>query len=122
MSRIVHFEMSAEDPERMAAFYSKVFGWTFQKWDGPMEYWMVMTGEGEPGINGGMMRREPGKTAQTVNTVGVESVDQTVDAISQAGGQVLQPKMPIPGVGYFAFVQDTEGNQFGLMQSDPAAA
>ena len=31
------------------------------------------------------------------------------------------PKMPIPGVGWLAYLKDTEGNVFGLMQSDPSA-
>jgi hypothetical protein len=29
--------------------------------------------------------------------------------------------MPIPGVGYFAYCQDTEGNTFGIMQEDKSA-
>ena len=53
-SRPVHFEMTAEKPDRLAEFYGKVFGWTFQKWDGPMDYWMVTTGEGDMGINEGV--------------------------------------------------------------------
>jgi hypothetical protein len=30
-------------------------------------------------------------------------------------------KMPIPGVGWLAYVKDTEGNLFGMMQNDPNA-
>ena len=51
--RIVHFEIPADDPGRAIAFYGKAFGWTFDKWDGPMEYWMIKTGDG-PGIDGGV--------------------------------------------------------------------
>ena len=54
MPRVVHFEIHADDPERAANFYQSVFGWQFQKWEGPLEYWMIITGpEGTPGINGG---------------------------------------------------------------------
>src|SRR5882762_7349395 len=57
MSRVIHFEIPASDPERASAFYKKVFGWKIEKWPGPMEYWMVTTGaEGAPGINGGLMK------------------------------------------------------------------
>jgi predicted enzyme related to lactoylglutathione lyase len=53
MRRIVHFDLPADDPNRAQKFYSEVFGWKFAKWDGPMEYWMITTGdEKEPGING----------------------------------------------------------------------
>jgi len=121
MSRVIHFEIPATEPDRAAAFYGKVFGWKFDKWPGPMEYWMVTTGkEGEVGINGGMMRK-PGGIASTTNTIGVDSVDTAVAAILKAGGKNILPKTPIPTVGYFAYCEDTEGNVFGVMQSDPNA-
>jgi uncharacterized protein len=31
------------------------------------------------------------------------------------------PKMPIPGVGWLAYIKDTEGNILGMMQPDPSA-
>jgi predicted enzyme related to lactoylglutathione lyase len=121
MSRVIHFEIPAAEPERAAAFYGKVFGWKFDKWPGPMEYWMVITGkEGEAGINGGMLRK-PGPVAVTTNTIGVDSVDSAVAAVVKAGGKPVMPKTPIPTVGYFAYCEDTEGNLFGVMQADPNA-
>ena len=120
MGRVVHFEIPVNEPDRASSFYQKVFGWKFTKWDGPMEYWMVSTGaDGEPGINGGMMRR--GNVTTTTNTVDVDSVDASVAAVSKAGGKLVMPKTPIPGVGYFAYCEDTEGNLFGVMQADPKA-
>jgi uncharacterized protein len=120
MSRICHFEIPASDPERAVAFYKKAFGWKIEKWPGPMEYWMVTTGaEGTPGINGGLMRNTNVKT--TTNTVGVDSVDQSIEAVKAAGGKLVMPKTPIPTVGYFAYLEDTEGNLFGVMQADASA-
>jgi hypothetical protein len=53
----MHFELPADDPKRAIAFYEKVFGWTITKWDAPMDYWLVTTGnDDEPGINGAIMR------------------------------------------------------------------
>jgi predicted enzyme related to lactoylglutathione lyase len=121
MSRVIHFEIPAADPERAAAFYKKVFDWQIEKWPGPMEYWMVTTGaEGCPGINGGLLKRNAPVTA-TTNTIGVESVDKAVDAVKAAGGKLVMPKKPIPTVGYFAYLEDTEGNLFGVMQADANA-
>jgi hypothetical protein len=121
MSRIIHFEIPASDPERLSAFYQKVFGWKFDKWTGPMDYWMVNTGkEGKPGINGGMLRKG-GPVAGTTNTIGVESVEGAIAAVVKAGGKQMMPKSPIPGVGYFAYCADTEGNLFGVMQEDEDA-
>jgi predicted enzyme related to lactoylglutathione lyase len=121
MSRVIHFEIPAAEPDRAAAFYGKVFGWKFDKWAGPTEYWMVTTGiEGTPGINGGMMKK-PGGITSTTNTIGVESVDAAVNEAVKAGGKNIMPKTPIPGVGYFAYCEDTEGNLFGVMQMDANA-
>ena len=118
MSRVIHFELSADNPERAARFYTKVFGWKIEKWAGPTDYWLVTTGpDSEPGINGAIMQRADPK-ATTVNTIGVASVDEFCAKIVKSGGKVLQPKMPIPGVGYYAYCQDTEGNAFSLMQPD----
>ena len=121
MSRVMHFELPADEPERAIRFYESVFGWRIEKWEGPEDYWLVMTGaEGEPGINGGIMRRGP--FTGTVNTVGVASVDEAVELVLKGGGTVVAPKMAVPGVGWMAYCTDTEGNLFGMMQNDPSAA
>lgn len=121
MSRVIHFEIPAAHPEKLSAFYQQVFGWKFDKWAGPMEYWMIVTGkDGQPGINGGMLRK-PGGISSTTNTISVESVDHAVGAVTKAGGKLVMPKTPIPGVGYFAYCEDTEGNVFGVMQADATA-
>ncbi|MFL5802628.1 MAG: VOC family protein [Roseiflexaceae bacterium] len=122
MPRVVHFELSADDPERATKFYSTVFGWQINKWDGPQDYWLITTGEaGTPGIDGAIMRRMEGG-APVVNTIDVPSVDQFVAKIIANGGALALPKMAIPGVGYVAYCIDTEGTTFGLMQRDPTAA
>lgn len=121
MSRVIHFEIPAADPQRAVAFYKKAFGWKFEKWPGPLEYWMVTTGaDGAPGINGGLLKKQAPTTA-TTNTISVESIDKAIDAVTRAGGTLVTPKTPIPTVGYFAYLQDTEGNLFGVMQSDQNA-
>lgn len=121
MPRVVHFEIPADNPERAIAFYRKALNWEFQKFEGPMSYWMVRTGPGdERGIDGGLMPREyPGQGPATV--VGVESVDDVSRQIKNAGGETVAPKMAIPGVGYAAYFKDPEGNVFGIFQDDPTA-
>jgi hypothetical protein len=121
MPRVIHFEIPADDPARAVKFYEMVFGWKIQKWDGPEDYWLAMTGEeGQPGINGAITGRgEP--TTVVVNTMDVASVDDSIAQVVANGGSVLMPKMPVPGVGYLAYCRDTEGNAFGMMQNDPNA-
>ncbi|NIR45366.1 MAG: VOC family protein [Gemmatimonadetes bacterium] len=121
MPRVIHFEIPADDPARARKFYEGVFGWSFQKWEGPSDYWLVRTGEeAEPGIDGGLAPRQgPGGT---VNVVDVESVDATSRAVEKAGGQTVVPKMAVPGIGWVAYYQDTEGNTIGVLESDASAA
>jgi hypothetical protein len=121
MSRVAHFEINADDPERAVAFYRAALGWEISKWAGPIDYWLAITGPAdEPGINGGIMQRSQAG-AGTWNTVEVESLDGAVAKVVAAGGSVMMPKEPIPGVGYQAYCLDTEGNVFGLHQADDSA-
>ena len=126
MPRVVHFEIHASDPSRAISFYEKLFGWKFQKWDGAMEYWMVITGsDGTPGINGGLLPRRGELDGQAVIayvcTVDVESIVAAIASAESSGGNVVVPKMAVPGVGWLVYCKDTEGNIFGVMQMDPAA-
>jgi len=122
MSRVIHFEIPADDPERAIKFYEKVFDWQIEKWDGPIEYWLIMTGEEDkPGIDGGLGRRED-PTTGVENTIDVKKLDASLADVKANGGEVIRPKMAVPGVGWMAYIKDTEGNVFGLMESDTNAA
>lgn len=123
MPRVIHFEIVADNPERAMKFYKEVFGWEFNKWDGPQDYWLVKTGEdSQPGINGGLTPKTNQGSGNTggriTNSIDVPSIDEFSNKISMKGGKVLSPKMPIPGVGYLAICEDTEGISFGIIQYD----
>lgn len=131
MSRVVHFEVQADDLERARAFYGAVFGWEFQDWSsaaGGSPYWGIVTGpDDQPGINGGLLQRPaatPG-TGQGTNayvcTMGVEDYDATERKILDAGGQVALPKMALTGMAWQGYYLDPEGNTFGIHQPDPEA-
>lgn len=127
MSRVVHFEIHTEDPERCVKFYNDVFGWDIKKWDGPVDYWMVMTGPSDkPGINGGLFIRKGPRPIekQAINayvcTMEVENIDATIEKALSAGATMDVSKQVIPHVGYIAYLKDVDLNFFGLMQSDPS--
>ena len=118
MARVIHFEIPVDDPERAQKFYANVFDWEISGWGGPDDYWLATTGpEDVPGINGALTRREANWAPLHV---GVDSVDEALERIVQAGGEVLTPKMPIPGVGAMAYCRDTEGNAIGVYEEDPS--
>jgi predicted enzyme related to lactoylglutathione lyase len=121
MTRVVHFEIVADDAKRISKFYETVFDWKVQKWEGPIDYWFLMTGdEKEPGIDGAFgMRQSPEDV--TVNTIDVDDVDKYVKLVEENGGEIVRPKQVIPGVGYLAYFKDTEGNLWGMMHSDSEA-
>ena len=129
---IVHFEIPADDPERAAKFYRELFGWKIDKFEGSAdknmpEYWMVSTvptdGKGmptRPGVNGGLMKRmAPGQ--QPVNYISVDSVDEYAKKAERLGAKVVVPKMPVPGMGWFAQLNDPEGNLIAIWQTDDNA-
>ena len=128
MPRVIHFEIHADKPERAVKFYETLFGWQFQKWGGgPMDYWLVTTGpDSERGINGGLHQRMCAIDGQAVIayvcTVDVPALDEYLDKATANGGIIALPKMPIPGLGWLAYPKDTEGNIFGMMQTDPKAS
>jgi hypothetical protein len=117
----MHFEVPADNPERAQKFYADVFGWTFQSWPGPVQYWLATTGpKEEPGIDGGLMKRmQPGQGV--VTTIAVESLDATLAKLASSGGTITAPKFAVPSVGWLAYFLDSEGNAWGAMQMDPGA-
>jgi len=133
---VVHFGIPADEPDRAAQFYYELFGWVIEKHQSSGEpgvsnsrdYWLISTvptdGQGRPirpGVNGGLMRRlQPGQPP--VNYISVESVADYAIRAEGLGGQVVVPKSAVPGMGWYAFINDTEGNLIGLWESDPNAA
>lgn len=119
MNRFTHFELATDDFEKTAAFYSQVFGWQVYKWEGPVDYWIVDTGDAStPGINGGLM---PASDAfkGTVNTIEVDDIDAAIAKVKANGGEMIMDKDVIPGVGYQAYFKDNVGIIVGLHQADP---
>jgi predicted enzyme related to lactoylglutathione lyase len=130
MSRVVHFEIQADDLERAKAFYAAAFGWEYEDYGAftGSPYWGIVTGaDDEMGINGGLLQRPvaaPGPEHGTnafVCTIGVADFDDTARRILDAGGQVALPKMALTGMAWQGYFIDTEGNTFGVHQPDPEA-
>lgn len=122
MPSIVHFEVPADDIERAQKFYARVFNWKIEKIPGDLEYYSIITknDNNEPGIHGGLMKRQSPEQMIT-NYINVDSIDEYSAQVEKAGGKVIIPKSPVPGVGYFAICLDTENNSFGFWMDDKSA-
>jgi uncharacterized protein len=119
MARVVHFELPSSDLEASRKFYETVLGWKFMKYPGPVDYWLISTGDsGEPGINGGL-GGAANEIKGTVNTVGVGDIDEVLKKVLANGGEIIMPKDEIPGVGLLAYVRDPGGVVFGIIQPFP---
>jgi predicted enzyme related to lactoylglutathione lyase len=121
---IIHFEIPANDVEKIKQFYTQLFGWNIEK-DPNMEYYSVMTVPFDekgnpirPGVNGGMYKREMPQQ-QPVNYISVESVDEFSKKVTDLGGEIIAPKTEVPQMGWFALAKDPEGNVFGIFEMMP---
>ena len=128
--RVVHFEIPFDDGDRARSFYSDAFGWQLMEMP-EMGYTIVMTGPTdqetgptEPGfINGGMFERSetfPGKAPNLV--IDVASVDDALAKVKDAGGTVVNDRMPVGEMGFTGYFTDTEGNLIGLWETAPTSS
>ncbi len=126
MNGVVHFELPADDLSRAKEFYGSIFGWKLQDWpmpDGSTYIGVHTTPIDEktrlplkPGaINGGIMKRSAMAKAP-IFAINVSSIDEKVKMVEAAGGKVVMPKMDMMGMGFYAYVSDTEGNVIGLWE------
>jgi len=123
---IVHFEIPANNAEKLKKFYSGVFGWKIEKgsedMSGSMEYWLIGTVPVDeqmtpvrPGVNGGMYKRTSPEM-KSVNYFSVENADEYIEKIKKLCGKIVVPKQEVPQVGWTDIATDPEGNQFAILQ------
>ena len=126
MNPVVHFEMPAEDRDRMTRFYETTFGWKTEQLGSDMgDYVLVTTSETDkkrrpkkPGmINGGFYPKRDDWPAQYPSVViAVDDINTSMKNVEAAGGKVLGEPMEIPGYGLYVSFFDTEGNRVSMMQ------
>jgi predicted enzyme related to lactoylglutathione lyase len=125
---VVHFEIPTENKERANTFYQTAFKWNLIPMQG-MDYTSAITTPSDeqtgmpstPGaINGALFPRTENLKTPII-TIDVEDVDAALAQVESAGGSVAQAKDAVPGMGYYAYFTDTEGNVLGLWQTDSSA-
>lgn len=126
MNPVVHFEMPAQDRNRMAVFYANAFGWKTRMLGEEMgNYTIVITTETDEdgvitsrgAINGGFYPKNDEIPDQCPSLViGVENIQEAMSRITGAGGKLLGVPMEIPGYGMYVSFYDTEGNRASLME------
>jgi predicted enzyme related to lactoylglutathione lyase len=115
--QIVHIEIPADDTATGREFWSSLFGWTFQSYPGPSEYWMTRISEQ---TGAAISNAESGKRG-TRPYFDVDDINAGVARVKELGGEAGDP-MPVPNMGWFSTCTDPHGNEFGLWQSDWSAS
>ena len=124
MNPVVHFEMPANDRNRMASFYTNAFGWKTQFYGEEMgNYVTVSTVESDengrpkmPGaINGGFFPKSADAQYPSV-VIAVENIHEAIKKIKASGGEIIGEPIDIPSVGPYVSFIDTEGNRVSILQ------
>jgi predicted enzyme related to lactoylglutathione lyase len=127
MNKVVHFEITTDDKERAKKFYSDIFDWQIRddKMPGDMTYTSAITAPiheetyapKEPGaINGALIERDSSLKSPVI-TIEVDDIEEYLEKIEAAGGTAVGEKGEVPGMGFYAYFKDTEGNILGLWQN-----
>ncbi len=109
----IWYDYTSADPERAAAFYAHVVGWTISDFSQPGMPYSIFNAP-DTGV-GGLSPLFEGARRGWLGYVQVENVDKTVAAFQQAGGGVIAPAFDIPGVGRMATLSDPGGAVLAVM-------
>jgi len=114
----VHVELNTAEPEKVKAFYSKLFQWQFEEMANPSvpddAYTLVKVGEG---TGGGIMKQIPGGPSGWLAYVAVEDIHASTEKAKSLGAQVMKGVTKVPGMGWFSFIRDPGGAVLGLWQT-----
>jgi predicted enzyme related to lactoylglutathione lyase len=114
---LVHFEIPADDTGKSLSFWSGLFGWQFQAFEGgPSEYHTAQFSD-----RGGVAitNMEPSKRGGRAYFL-VDDINAGSAKVRELGGEASDA-MPVPSMGWFSVCKDPHGNEFGLWQSDESA-
>ncbi len=107
----------ATDLDRAIAFYNAVFDLSLEKVDlmGNEMTFFSMDPEAH-GATGAISvgPEKPGEDGAIPFFGCNVDLQQALDRVTDAGGEVLAPKFPIGEHGFIAFFRDSEGNKIGL--------
>lgn len=115
-----HIEIPADDTERARHFYTELFGWQYAPEAPGFEgYHMFQTSAGDDGMAGAIGKRGQMAPEKLRVYVNVDSIDATAAKVAGLGGTVVEGKAEVPGMGWYAVLNDTEGNEIALWESNP---
>ena len=115
---IVWFELPVRDLDKAVEFYAAATGATIVKEQmGPDVTAMFKPADPMTGVAGHLYKGKPAGdgTGPTVHLAAEGTVEQMMDRVTQAGGNVVSPAIEIPP-GRFFYATDPDGNSIGLFE------
>ena len=109
---VVQWQFVSSQPEAVAAFYTKAFGWEVTA-SNALGYRQVSTGGG---IEGGIWPAPPGTQGFVQLFLAVEDVEKSVARAVALGAEVVVPIATLPDGDTIAVLRDPTGVTFGLMR------
>ena len=122
----IYFDLSVENLAQARHFFEEALGWKFERFAMPYEYYSITAGPpDEAGIDGGIGQivdadKVTDRPMVTL-VIPVSNLDSVVEKIGSCGGEVIEPRSPIPGIGWMATCAEPGGLKFGLLETDPNA-
>jgi uncharacterized protein len=109
---IAHVEIPSTDLDKSKEFYNKIFGWEFKPFGNG-----YLLFNNRKGITAGLRKADSiVKGDNTIFHVWVESIDETLKKVTESGGKTEREKTTIPVMGFYALLNDPDGNIIGLFQ------
>jgi uncharacterized protein len=113
-SLISHVEIPTTDLDRSKEFYNKVFGWEFKPFGNG-----YLLFNNRKGITAGLRLAENiVKGDRTIFHINVNNIEETLKKAADAGGNVERGKVTIPVMGWYALINDPDGNTIGMFQGN----
>jgi len=113
----VWHDLVTSDAQKSRAFYSGMFGWTFEPGKGVDPGYTIIKHQGVP--VGGIVTPREAVDAQWLTYVVVADVDRAVDEFRQAGGRVFRGPLKAQNDLRVAAVADAQGAPIGLANRGP---
>lgn len=112
---VTWFEIPAADLDRAAKFYSDVLGVPMKVEQIGSERLSVFAHQ-KPSVGGCLTAGgQPSDTGVVLYLNASPSLDEALNRVSAAAGEIVVPKTALPpGMGFYAKIRDTEGNVVGL--------
>jgi len=108
----IYVEWYVTNIEKAVNFYKGMFNWKFEK--STDDYMMFEMPNGESGGITEVEKVNPGNSPAFY--IHADHIENYLEKAPSLGGSVTTGKTELPGMGFYAFLDDPDGNKIGLYE------